>query len=477
MSKRIAIVGAGWVGIGALSVLRDAGHHVEVLEGNDDIGGVWHPKNCYADLSIHGPAFTVEYFDHPLPKHLDKSRPITSGQIFRYLQSYCKSKDLYSYITFGIHIEKISYDSNTKTVRLKYTKKDKEDSHFSKEYDYVIYTHGSADRTIPTIDGAEKFRGSLLHSFDANENVLQPLIKEDKNVTIVGGSKTAADLILYFSRFAFTVDWLYRKNYWFLRETPYRQILQNTMRGKRSGFFYRLFYKIGDSLKLSHPRLNLWIWRICGIIDTFGEKHSDFKRFHGGRLDDNQLKVLKDYDCICGQQGEIESFCENGVTLADGSFVESDVVIFCTGSGGSGSLVEIEVDGKHFPIDEITEVYRSRVIIEIPPLIFTAFSDFNIGTVNGLLYGDWISKYISAGLDTEFLRQEATHFDLPFFASNFLFDSKRYFLKREYAMLDAFYESGELCSREVAEWREEYEFSGKALPPFSFRRIKSAVSD
>ena len=77
-SKKIAIIGAGWLGIGCLRILKDQGYDIDIYEKNDDIGGVWHPSNNYADLKIHQPASAVEYFDLPLPSHIDKSEKISS---------------------------------------------------------------------------------------------------------------------------------------------------------------------------------------------------------------------------------------------------------------------------------------------------------------------------------------------------------------------------------------------------------------
>ena len=48
MSMRVAVVGGGLTGIGCLVELLDAGHDVRLYERNDDIGGVWHPSNCYS---------------------------------------------------------------------------------------------------------------------------------------------------------------------------------------------------------------------------------------------------------------------------------------------------------------------------------------------------------------------------------------------------------------------------------------------
>ena len=41
--NKIAIIGAGWVGLGCLRKLRDEGHQVDLFEQKNDVGGTWHP--------------------------------------------------------------------------------------------------------------------------------------------------------------------------------------------------------------------------------------------------------------------------------------------------------------------------------------------------------------------------------------------------------------------------------------------------
>jgi cation diffusion facilitator CzcD-associated flavoprotein CzcO len=467
MNKNIAIIGAGWVGIGCLSALLKEGHRVDLFERNDDIGGVWHPCNCYAGLSLHGPAFTVEYHDFPLPAGIDRADHLTSAQVHQYLKAYCTARGLYAHMNFQTAIERISYDSETKKCRILVREQSE-----PLEYDYVIYTHGSADRTVPNIAGT--FAGHRYHSFDVNLQVLERLVADKKRVTIVGGSKTATEMVKRFHLHGHPTTWLYRKNYWFLDETPYRRILREALRGKRSGGLYKFFYRLGDRLAVKFPRLNFNLWRLGGVIHTYGEKHTDFKKFHGGRIDREEMAILKACNAQGGVVGEIDSYCPQGLRLTDGRIVESDCVIFCTGSAGCRSLVDVDVDGEPFPVHSVRRVYRARVIPEIPNLIFTANSDFSIGTVNGLIYGKWIARYIAANLTSGALQAAATDYHTPFFGSHFLFDSSEYFLAREFGMLEPFFESGELNRAEVAAWRWQFEFGGVPLPPFEFRDLKPA---
>lgn len=119
--KKIAIVGAGWCGIGCLKGLLELGYeNIDVYEVNDDVGGVWHPSSCYWGLSIHSTAATIEYHDFPLPSNIDRIERIKSEQVYNYISSYCKNKDLYKYMKFNCKLQRISYNKDSKETTLSF---------------------------------------------------------------------------------------------------------------------------------------------------------------------------------------------------------------------------------------------------------------------------------------------------------------------------------------------------------------------
>lgn len=163
MSK-IAIIGAGWMGIGCLRILKEYGHTIDVFELLDDIGGVWHPVNAYTGLLIHTPARDIEYFDYPLPDWIDRSDRVSAEQVQDYLKSYCHAKDLYAHMQFNTEISQINYEPVTKKTAIfcsQFGEMKKLEG-----YDFVVYTEGFTRKKIPDFPGIENFKGKILHSFD-----------------------------------------------------------------------------------------------------------------------------------------------------------------------------------------------------------------------------------------------------------------------------------------------------------------------
>ena len=188
-----------------------------------------------------------------------------------------------------------------------------------------------------------------------NNNKLDSIIENNKSVTIVGASKTATDFIFNFYKNAYKVTWSYKENYWFLNETPYREMLKSKFNIFK--LKYKFFYLLGNFFSRSKPQLAYWIWRLGNIIHTYGKKHTHFKKFHGGRIDDMQMSALKKYNDECSVIGEIKCFTQNGIKLKNGKDIQTDCVIFCTGSSFSKHLVTITVDDMPFPIENVDKMY------------------------------------------------------------------------------------------------------------------------
>lgn len=473
MTKRVAVIGAGLTGIGCLAELRRAGYDARLYERNDDIGGVWHPSNCYSGLSLHGASAAFEYHDFPLPGTVDKSRPISSAEVYDYLRTYFHHKDLYRHSEFNVSVQKISWSSLKREFTLQMVKRGVDEAQ-SATFDYIVYTHGFSARTLPEIEGAERFAGQVFHSFDMTEATLAELVRSGRKVVLVGGSKTATDLILRFDRHGYQVKWLYRKNYWFLRSDVLIKILSSRLAGRSNGWFRRTVVFAGDLLGTKLPRLQLALWRAFGLVHTFGARHWDFTKFHRGRIEAAAMSKLSGYAERNGVTGEIAGFAKEGVKLADGRTLACDVVVFCTGSSPHGSLIEIEKDGVPFDLVAAKGMYRSRVIPALPRLIFTAFHIFSFGVVNGLMTGRWVMKFIESDFSEKYLSKHAASFDPSFFARpSVLFDSSRPINVNLSEMLSPFFKSGELSQREYFKWLWHVTFATGGVEPLDFAGPRS----
>ncbi|CAM9832618.1 unnamed protein product, partial [Discosporangium mesarthrocarpum] len=97
----VAVIGAGAAGLAALKFLRLAGLRAMALEKNGDVGGVWCYRGdgpMYRSLVTNIPKETMGFLDHPFPA--DVNSFVTHGQVQDYLRSYADTNDLWPLIKF-----------------------------------------------------------------------------------------------------------------------------------------------------------------------------------------------------------------------------------------------------------------------------------------------------------------------------------------------------------------------------------------
>lgn len=466
--KRIAIIGAGWTGIGCLRILRDKGYQVDVYEQNDSVGGTWHPSNHYAGLKLHSCACTIEYHDFPLPDSVDRYERLHSCQVYNYVNDYCDYFSLKENIQFHKIVKKIHYCSKSKKSIITYCDQNNMTME-SPEYDYVIYTHGYTEKKIPDFKHQAKFKGELLHSFTVSEQNLKKMMAANKKIVIVGASKSATDFIIKISDHGYKVRWLVRKPYWFFNYSLRKKWLKEP----KNHLFHKTVFLSGLILANFLPAFSLRFWSWFRLIKTYQKNNNSFKSFHFGMIDESQFKILEHYYRDHGVYGEIAEFTEHGIILDNGKKYAVDAVICCTGSGPTAVNIVLEIDGQPFDTANVNKMYRSKVIPEIPNLIFTAYHQFSIGTVDGLLQGNWVETYIQAELKPEYLNQNATLFSKPFFSKAPLFDSENYLIQTIGKMYYPYFANKELSTLSFIKWFIDSTFNGrKKIIPFEFKNSR-----
>lgn len=449
MIKKIAIIGAGYRGIGSMKILMKEGHEIDVYEQMDDMGGVWHPSNHYLGLTIHTPAKLNHFFDVSYDSNINLTQRTPAHGIHHYLKSFCENQNLMKHISLNTLVSRIQYDSKSGKSVLTINDKNGNERQAG-PYDYVINTHGYSDTPIPEFKEMEKFKGSIIHSFQANAHLIQSYIDQNKKITVLGGGKTATDIVLGLYHLGYNFIWVYREAYWFFRFNK----LRNALLGKSHIFKYTI--AIGFMLMARFPRLAMWILRIFRSIDTYGKRHTHFTKFHASLIDDSEFSDLKECSRRCSKLGDIDYFDERGFYLKDGQYIESDLVICCTGSFDVKKLIPVEVDGQLIDFNLEKQAYRGAILPKIPNIIFTGYHVFLLGLCDGEVYGRWISNYINSGFDRTYLEAHAKKYDFPFFTRNLVFQSDKYFFSEELKITYEFIHDHEIKYFEF--WKYYFKF-------------------
>ena len=181
-TPRIAIVGAGLSGIGAVIALRQAGYtDLTVYEKADKIGGTWR-DNRYPGLSCDVPSYWYSYSFEPNP---DWSYRFSYGpEIFKYVEHVAKKYDVMSIVNLNSPVTEMTYLGPKWRL--------KAEGHEEQVFDFLISATGILHHpNYPDIKGIDGFKGAMFHTARWDDSVSL----DGKRVGIIGTGSTSAQIV------------------------------------------------------------------------------------------------------------------------------------------------------------------------------------------------------------------------------------------------------------------------------------------
>lgn len=191
MAVKVAVIGAGPLGIMAIKNLKEDGFEVHGFEKRDWVGGLW--KQSF-DSSISVTANTVfntsraraNISDYPFPESVGDFP--TAKEIWQYMEDYCDHFNLRSLIKFGAEVKTFSRTQGK--WKVEYVQKGA--SH-TETFDKLMVAPGSFTvPRSPQLKDIEKFEGKVLHAIDFPD----PAQFKDQNVLLIGFHATAQDVVV-----------------------------------------------------------------------------------------------------------------------------------------------------------------------------------------------------------------------------------------------------------------------------------------
>lgn len=179
------VIGAGPAGLAAIQSMKDAGHAVEAVEQNADVGGQWlfgaPPSAVYASTHLISSKRTTAFADYPMPE--DWPAYPSHRQVLDYLQSYARHFDLYPLIRFDTGVKSLKRQGQGWQATFS--------DGTSGDYAGVIIANGHlSDPLIPNMAGA--FDGPVMHAKDYKTAD----IFDGKRVLVVGMGNTGCDIVV-----------------------------------------------------------------------------------------------------------------------------------------------------------------------------------------------------------------------------------------------------------------------------------------
>ncbi|HKF79281.1 MAG TPA: NAD(P)/FAD-dependent oxidoreductase [Thermoleophilaceae bacterium] len=162
-SRSIAVVGAGFGGVGAAVMLRRAGYQdVSVFERGERIGGVWH-HNTYPGAACDIPSHLYEFSFEPNPSWSRRYGP--QAEIQAYLEDVARRYGVLERIRTGTEVTRATWNEERGRWRLATAAGDH-------EAEVLITACGQLSvPKVPPIPGLDSFEGPAFHTAEWRHDV------------------------------------------------------------------------------------------------------------------------------------------------------------------------------------------------------------------------------------------------------------------------------------------------------------------
>ena len=347
----IAIIGAGFAGIGMAITLRRAGYgSITIYEKADRLGGTWR-DNSYPGAGCDVPSHLYCYSFAPKPDWSRRYSP--QAEILAYLEDCADRFDIRRHIRFSTEVTAASYAEDTARWSLTL------DDGATVKSDILIASCGQLNRPLtPDLPGLDSFRGISFHSARWRHDI----DLAGKRVGVIGTGASAVQIVPEIAREAASLTLFQRTPSWIIprNDRHYARFTQ---------WLFRTF-----------PALNRlyrgWIYAILESRFPAFRKRAALSRLlsfvarrHLRRQvpdPDLRRKLTPDYPVGCKrilisddfypslmrshvqlETGAADSVTPDGVQTADGRHHALDVLIFATGFAATEFLAPIRIHGRH----------------------------------------------------------------------------------------------------------------------------------
>ncbi len=335
----VAIVGAGFGGIGSAIQLKKVGFEdIVILDRESDLGGTWH-LNRYPGLAVDIPSATYSYWFEPNPYW---SRLYAPGEeIKRYADHVADKYDVRRHIRFNTTVEGARWDEDAKVWRLAL------DGGQTLTTRFLITATGFLSQPYtPDIPGITSFTGRVLHTtaWDHDYDC------EGRRIGLIGTGATAVQLIPELAKNAADLTVYQRTPIHVVPKVdfPIPRGMQRLF--ARIPLTQRLFRWNTDMASEVMFVLAVLNYRHFRWLNTAADNLSRFLRFVSIRNKELRRRLTPDYDFGCKrptysntyyrtftkphvhlQTAGIDRIEPDGIVACDGTKSQIDTLVLATG--------------------------------------------------------------------------------------------------------------------------------------------------
>ncbi|XP_034369257.1 flavin-containing monooxygenase 5-like isoform X2 [Arvicanthis niloticus] len=328
--KRIAVIGAGISGLGAIKCCLDEDLEPTCFERSDDIGGLWKfQKNpsekmpsIYRSVSINTSKEMMCFSDFPVPDHFPNY--MHNCKLMDYFRMYAERFSLLDYIRFKTTVRSVRKRPDFSVHGQWDVVVEADGKRESLVFDGILVCSGHhTDPHLPlkSFPGIEKFEGSYFHSREYKS----PEDYVGKRIIVVGIGNSGVDIAVELSCVAKQVFLSTRRGSWILHR------VWNNGYPMDSSLFTRFHSFLQKTL--TTEAVNKYLEKL--LNSRFNHAHYGLQPQHRPLSQHPTVSDDLPNRIISGKvqvKPNVKEFTGTHVVFDDGTMEENiDVVIFATG--------------------------------------------------------------------------------------------------------------------------------------------------
>ena len=393
MSRSIAVVGGGFAGVGAVVMLKRAGHHdVTVFEKGERVGGVWH-HNTYPGAACDVPSHLYEFSFAPNPRWSRRYAP--QAEIQAYLEDVARREGVLDRIRTNTEVKGAHWDEERSRWRIG-------TSAGEHEADVLITACGQLSVPFtPPLEGLDDFEGPTFHTAEWRHDVAL----DGKRVAVIGTGCSAIQVVPSIQPKVAHVDvyqrspgWTFPKMDFSYKERTKRlfERFPALQRADRAGVF--AFMELGAAAMTTKPWL-LKPFRAVGrwqIKRAIKDPELRAKVTPRDEIGCKRIMLTDDWYPALTQPNvdlvtdRIEAITPSGVRTADGTERPTDVLVLATGFKSHGFVAPMEIVGERGRTlnEEWGQVPRAYLGMSVPgfPNMFLLYGPNTNGGTGSVIY-------------------------------------------------------------------------------------------
>ena len=331
----VAIIGAGFGGLGAAIELKRRGEHdLVILERATEVGGTWRDNTypgCRCDVQSN--LYSFSFAPNPSWSNTYPSQP----ELLDYLRGVTRDHQLGHHLRFGFDVASVDFDEVLGRWRLKAA-----DGREVIAANVILATGGLAEPRLPDLDGLDDFQGTVVHSATWDED----LDLAGARAAVIGTGASAIQIVPAIAQEVSHLTVLQRTPPWVLPH-PGKEV---SNRAKR-------LYAMAPPIQRLARWADYWLreWLVVPFVKApkimAGAEKKALEHLHG-QVEDPALReaLTPDYrlgckrilmsdeyypalqlDTVDLETRSIECVTPTGIRLDDGTEIDLDVLICATG--------------------------------------------------------------------------------------------------------------------------------------------------